>query len=261
MANSYGIWGLSSSAWAVGDSSIDFFDGIRWSQLLAVSNPLFCVFGFAANDLWAAGQNGQVLRSRDGVTWTEAVILSQTIRGLWGTDSDHLWAAGENGLISYWNGSTWTTQSSGTSEHLSAISGFDNSNIWVCGAHGIVSYWNGATWTTSTVGLGQWNAAFAVDASHVWLAGEQRISFWNGATWTDQFTATNCTSVFTGLHGSSALLINAVGFEDGDTLAVRTTDGTTWSRRGDLPMIAYGCRVLSGRLLVIGRDEKKVGSE
>lgn len=263
MPNLYGIWGTGISAWAVGDDgAIELYDGVRWSSLESpVTSTLFCVFGFAENDLWAAGQNGQVLRSLDGVSWRDAGTLPQTVRGLWGVDSNHLWACGEFGLISYWNGSQWTTQSSGTSEHLSAISGFNGSNVWAVGAHGVVSYWNGAIWTASTVGLGQWNAAFAVDATHVWLAGEQRISFWDGAMWSDQFTAANDTANFTGLHGSSTTLLNAVGWLDGDALGYRSTDGLNWLLRGDLPMVAYGCRALSGRLLVVGRDEKKVGLE
>jgi hypothetical protein len=88
---------------------------------LPQSNRLYAVWGVDANNIWATGVNGTILRW-DGSAWiTQASGVTYTLVGIWGVDPNHVWVVGDNGVILFWNGSAWNKQQEGTGYNLQRI--------------------------------------------------------------------------------------------------------------------------------------------
>ena len=60
------------------------------------------------------------------------------LRRIWGKDANNTWAVGDNGTILKWNGSSWSSQSSGTTQDLYGVWGSDANNVWAVGYNGTI---------------------------------------------------------------------------------------------------------------------------
>lgn len=93
---------------------------------------LFGVWGTAANDLWAVGDDdsaGGILLRNDGSGWA-LQDLSGVVAGavpalykIWGRNTDEVYAVGLQGTILRWNGETWSQLQSGTLRSLFTVHG------------------------------------------------------------------------------------------------------------------------------------------
>ncbi len=140
------MWSASATevwvAWAEQHPSGEFFiswlarwDGSTW-QIDELDHALVRdVFGFAADDVWACGDNGW-LAHWDGTAWT--TVASNTdadLMSLWGTSPTALWATGgrtdgadssRNGVILRWDGNTWSPEAIPHRDNVTSVFGVGN---------------------------------------------------------------------------------------------------------------------------------------
>ena len=81
------------------------------------------VWGSGANNVFAVGTRGEILRF-NGTTWSTMTSGTSTnLFGVWGAASDDVYAVGANGVILHFDGTAWRSMSSGTSQALLGIGG------------------------------------------------------------------------------------------------------------------------------------------
>jgi hypothetical protein len=170
---------------------------------------LFATWAFAANDVWIAGDGGEV-RHFNGNSWDDASIGLKAIWSLWGASSNDVWEVGSDCEVRRWNGAVWTAETlpnCGGSD-INAIAGTSANNMWLVGIAGQVYQYTG-TYTLRP----QANNA---DFSGVWVVGNEayicgtagRMLHWNGTTMLDERITT--TAMLTSVWGASANEVWAV---------------------------------------------------
>ncbi len=213
-------------------------------QTSGISNYLFGVSFTDANNGWAVGDGGTILRTTNGgATWTQ-----QTSGTGWGlnsvsfTDANNGCAVGGGygGTIlrTINGGTTWIQQTSGMSDwfSLNGVSFTDANNGCAVGDGGTILQTTdgGATWTQQSSGTD--NLLYSVsftDANNGCAVGECGIILRTtdgGTTWTQQTSGTNNY-----LYSVSFLDANngyAVGGYCYGGIILRTTNGgTTWTQQ------------------------------
>ncbi len=121
--------------------------------------------------------------SADNWCWENPLPQSNTLYGLWGANANNAWAVGSYGTILKWNGTGWAAQPSGVTEDLRGVWGADANNVWAVGSRTLLK-WDGNTWTAQAAGAtGLFNAVWGTDANNVWAIGAQGVVLkWNGAS-------------------------------------------------------------------------------
>lgn len=106
---------------------------------------LYTVYGFAPDDLYAAGSCG-IMYHFNGTDWKKMLVpKATTIDAMWGTDSNNIYAVG--GEIFHYNGNFWETMDAGPIEQLYDIWGTAADNIYVVGRNGMFLRYNGKSWS------------------------------------------------------------------------------------------------------------------
>ena len=108
------------------------------------------MWGSSADDVWAVGANGEILRY-DGAVWqrhdsgTERWLLS-----VWGTSSHDVWAAGGVGgdgpnvaTIVHFDGTGWVSVPADLDEAVAGIWGGNDHDVWFAGACGVMLHYQG----------------------------------------------------------------------------------------------------------------------
>jgi len=156
------VWMLSEGeGWAVGSYATAQMRNGAWAAVTGnVFRNLYGVYGFAANDVWAVGASGTVLRF-DGITWN--VVFSGTnigLRAVWGASADDVWLVGEAGIALHWDGSELKKVTIDTPQTLTAIWGRSADDITVVGSRGVAFHWDGTAWSKLSLGVAAKNVDF-----------------------------------------------------------------------------------------------------
>ena len=225
----FGVTMISSSnVWAVGVSNnwsslIEHWNGTAWkvvpSPTTGPQTPLYGVFGFAASNVWAAGQKGVhgTLLHYNGSSWSvfphpEPVGSTYTtfskVAGVSPTD---VWAVGESQtssqqtLVEHFNGTSWKIVPSavqGAYNYVRGLAVRTTGDAWLVGdwegpgpsypENPLIQHWNGTAWTAVKSPVGEpWGVA-ALSSADAWLVGNQPsasanyvalIEHWNGTSW------------------------------------------------------------------------------
>lgn len=170
------VWMLSETeGWAVGAYNTLRLNGTTWTQVAGNAfRNLYGVYGFAANDVWAVGASGAILRW-DGVTWN--TIPSGTnlgLRAVWGSAPNDVWFVGEGGIVLRWDGvevKRVAQSGNATTETLTAIWGRSGSDLTIVGRRGVALRWDGATLTRIQLPSGSADIDFLAVAGPVTGAG------------------------------------------------------------------------------------------
>lgn len=187
-----------------------------------------------AEDGWAVGAFGTIVRTRDGgQTWRPQV--SHTLEHLYGVgfaDVLNGWVVGRSGLALHTSdgGDTWEAQTTGSQRHLFKVAALDPQHAWAVGDWGTIlaTHDGGKTWEDHTLPHDViLNSIVWADPAHGWIAGEAGAIFATtdgGTTWARQNSGVEKT-----LFGIDFLDVQrgwAVGI---DGLVLHTTDGgATW---------------------------------
>jgi len=134
--------------------AVHMHDGSRWIRT-PVGTGLNAVWGFGADDVYAAGRGGHSFHF-DGKRWESLPPATRaTIQGLWGPEAGRLLAVGEEGTILSLRDGRWRTVPSPTTRWLRAVSG---------AAGEVYAVGDGGTILRATTGRG--GPVFRVEASH-----------------------------------------------------------------------------------------------
>jgi hypothetical protein len=181
---------------AAGVCSIDHW---CWESPRPQGGWLRDVFAVATDDVWMAGDRGQIIHW-DGTDWTgHGRAEPVDFRKIYAADANKIWAVGASALPgaaykpSIWgyDGNTWTDYPVSGSRGLESVHGTGPNDVWAVGGLGQVYHWDGATW--SDVDFGVSNYVFdvhALAADNVWIAGRRRIHQWDGTEWHEHYRKT-----------------------------------------------------------------------
>lgn len=191
------VWVASDSeAWAVGEGGLayHYLNG-AWS-LVSTGQPssLSVVYGFAANDVWAAGANGVGLHW-DGTHWSQNDVSTdgQSIATLWGINGS-LWAGGSLSSYPYsnqfaveadsFNGTSWKFNWSLCNSALSSIWGATLNDVWfTCSGEGF-EHFDGASITSVSAGVTPLTGLWGTSASSIWALGSSNaLLHFDGSSW------------------------------------------------------------------------------
>ncbi|MGE0550190.1 MAG: hypothetical protein AB7O24_10060 [Kofleriaceae bacterium] len=119
---------------------------------------------------------------------TEDAATTARLRSVWVVDANNVFAVGDNGTILRRSANQWTAMVSGTTEHLRGIWGVSASDLWAVGQAGTVLRYNGTAWSavadvTSLTPELSVEAVWGSSANDVWLAGPNMVWHWNGTSW------------------------------------------------------------------------------
>jgi hypothetical protein len=184
------------------------------------------VWGPSADDLFATGQSGVVMRY-DGTSWrTTHAGTSENLFGVWGASAGYVIAVGGNGTIRRFDGASWTDMNSGTAMSFQDVWGTAANDVFAVGQTRTILHHDGVSWTSMNPPAGS-EALYSVWGSgpaDVYCTGLGRDLFhYDGGSWT--VMATPATFALIAVGGTSASDVFAVG---GNGAAIHF-DGTDWS--------------------------------
>lgn len=238
------IWGASATnLYTATHTGVAHYDGTSWSFVDAVRwRDLSDVTGFSANDVWAVGTNGTILRW-NGTAWSAWMFDGTSVsplplgvfdpparrialRGVWGASSSSLVAVGDSGTVLVFDGTQWRTRPSGTTAALTDVWGTSATDFYATAADGRILHF-GATSVSPVAGVqapGALNGIWGSSASNVYAVGEGGMVYrYNGTAWTRVRLPTRAT-LYT-VWGRSAAEVYAAGAEG----ALYRYNGTAWT--------------------------------
>lgn len=237
--------------------------GFCWENPLPQGNRLFKVWVGGANDAWAVGDHGTILRW-NGVALTR--YDSGTIADL--TDisfasSTDGWIVGGGGTVLRWNGTAWSAASTpAPAVALVGVSAFGG-EVWIFPAAGDALHWSAGSWSTVSIApLTSVAATYTSGAGDIWLANATGstvhlesgafvargsslnpvtaiwgsgsdayvgsngtdVAYWNGSTWGALPVLPSYTYALGGWSSGPSHVVVA-----GTSGALRHFDGANWS--------------------------------
>lgn len=237
------MWGTGGApAFAAGHAGMlrnaggwQYVDAVRWRAMNDV-------LGFGANDVWAAGDDGTLLRF-DGTGWTARRFDGTTVqplslgewgvparrvhlRALHGTSATQLVAAGDSGTLLRLNGTTWSVIPTGTTAAITDVWGTSVTNLFLTTDDGRVLRYNGTAVTVAS-GIqapGALRAVWGSSGSNVYVVGDGGALYrFNGSTWTRTRLPTR--NVLYAAWGTGTANV----FVGGEGGVIYRWDGTRWT--------------------------------
>jgi hypothetical protein len=197
----------------VGDSGTAIrWNGSSWSTVSSgTTNRLRAVTGTSANDVWAVGEKGTILRWTGSGGWQSTLTgyPSNDLNSVWSGSAIDAWAVGAaGGLAFHWDGHTWTT-SAPTSMALRSVWGSSSQDVWAGSVTDVWGawHWNGTSWsgysvprpTSTEGGILSLNNLWGSAANDIWAAcGTLRgaMLHWNGTAWSMVYVSTFDSTTF-----------------------------------------------------------------
>jgi hypothetical protein len=172
------------------------------------------VWGSAANDVFAVGQEGLIFHY-DGSQWREmdtGMTNSEVfyhLRGIWGTSSTDVFVVGSYGTILHYDGNQWTTMNSGISTiNLEGIWGTSSTDVFAVGRNGTILHYDGNQWTAMNSGISSpLLSVWGSSSNDVFAGGDGGILHYDGQQWTSM---AGVTSVVINIEGTSSMDVFAI---------------------------------------------------
>ena len=117
-------------------------------------------------ELAESGDASGALLRLDGATWAPVPASDAILNAVWGSAADDVFAVGENGTILHFDGSAAAPMTSPTNEALVDVWGNSGTDVYAVGLSGTILHYDGAAWSVmpSPVSdglLGVWTASSA----------------------------------------------------------------------------------------------------
>lgn len=148
-----------------------------------VTGLLHAVDAVDANDVFAVGDGGTILRRRDGA-WEKMMSgTTNNLRGVWALSSTDAWAVGQAGTVLRWNGTDWSPVAGAPNISYTGVWGAGANDVWMIGTASAV-HWTGSFQSMAITGAPV--SISGVAANDVWIASESgKVSHYTGgASWT-----------------------------------------------------------------------------
>ena len=189
------VW--AAAVYYVGSGTFLHWDGSTWTNLSGRGAPPGGVsgfWGFAPDDLWAAGRvcwwyPDHTLRCSktvfhfDGFAWTNQLLgtidFGEGFDAIWGSEPGDLWAVGSQTY--HWDGQSWARVDFPLSQSCSGVWGRAKNDVFaICGAY--VAHWDGDRWSVAPTLSGQQLTGLWGDDSRLWVVGGSGAILRNAAT-------------------------------------------------------------------------------
>ena len=229
---------------------------VESSPALDAAVRLHAVFAVSADDVFAVGDSGTILR-RTGGTWS-GMDSGTTVRlqGLWGASSSDVWATGLSGTILHFDGTAWSPAIPASAAEVDAVWGSSPSDVWFVGS-GTVQHWNGTSISIAGSFGGSLIAVSGTGPQDVWITGENAgLRHWNGSTWSLVSTGVGTATYFTVL----AIATNNVWVSD--LMSTRETvnfAGGRWIPRSTMSTVFNSVAAVAANDLWAVGSSSKVG--
>ena len=163
----------ADKVYIVGDGGVALlWNGTTFNQIGAGNGVnLWAVAGSGPTDVWAAGENGTVLRSSGGAFSVAAGALgtAATVGGIWAGAANNVWFAADTSMFRY-DGAAYTKYATAATG-LRAVSGA-GAELWAVGSAGALVHWNGASWDSIETGTRRDFYSIFLGAQKQWIAGD-----------------------------------------------------------------------------------------
>lgn len=138
-----------------------------------------------SDDEYSVAESQVVNAACGSATWcVESVPTSALLHGVWAASADDVFAVGDAGTILRRQGNEWTAMASPATANLRTVYGTSSSNVWAVGGGGVAYHFNGSAWSAVAVATTAINAVWLSSPSDVWMAGTGKVfhSIDGGAT-------------------------------------------------------------------------------
>lgn len=167
--------------------------------------------------------------SEDAVCWQNPLPQGNRLAHLWGAAANDVWAVGGAGTVLRWNGTLFSPYRSGTTRQLTGVAGSGPRDVWAVGEAGTLLHFDGESWTASDSGVDvNLNAVFALDPRTAWAVGDKStILRWDGARWRQEHRGLDASGLLQvwGSGPRDVWAVGAAGNSDGQILHY---DGVDW---------------------------------
>ncbi len=204
-------------------------DNICWQNPLPQGNRLNAVHAISANNVWAVGVLGTVLRF-NGQRWTQVPLKTTAhlndITATAGTDD--VWSVGDSGTVVQWSGTEAVVRPLNSAGQLFAVRGVSKQLAFAAGQDGAALRWDGMQWvqTGPPAPFTTFRGIIALDAGNVWI-GQQNGFIQRWLAQPDTVELSNSSGNLMHLWGSSQNNLWAVG-EKGFVLTRRGPVEVPW---------------------------------
>ena len=150
----------------------------------------------------------------DGATWTRGEKISPfDVQALYMFDAQNGWAVGQQGVLLRCHNGEWSRVYSPVSHHLLGITFVSPDNGWIVGTRGTFLHWDGRAWTPVSVPEASATLAVAMrSATDGWAVGELgKVFRWDGHTWTRVEVADVANILLTSVAATSSANAFIVG--------------------------------------------------
>lgn len=155
-------------------------EGWCWQRPRPTGEYIYRIWGAAADDLWALGDNGLMLRG-DGRVFAPLPRMTRVgLQDVRGSGPNDVWAVGLKGAALRWRGKAWETVDSGTDLALSSVWSFAPDHAYAVGEKGLILRWDGARWQAKTSASSDtltaiWGARRQDGSIDLWMVGDNGV--------------------------------------------------------------------------------------
>lgn len=181
-----------------------------------------------ANDVFAVGDAGTILRRQNGA-WTKMTSnTTANLRGVWVRDATDAWAVGQGGIVVRWNGTAWSVDENAPVLDYKGVWGSAANDVWMIGDGTAVHFTGGTTYTEAVI-PGAPVSISGVAANDIWIASESgKISHYAGSSWQVCTGAAPCAVTQTSFFAVGARTATDVWVALPGTGTLRW-NGTAWT--------------------------------
>jgi hypothetical protein len=190
-----GIWGSGpSDVYALGDSSIYYYDGTDWTLSLDYDQSLIGIDGVAFDNIYAVGDNGTILHY-GGFAWTPVVVpgANQLLTDVSMSSDTEAVIVGAPGTVLRLSGIGWSVEQQAENLDWQDVSGSSPNAVYAVAAEGTLAVWDGSMWEyTETTGGFEPTGVWGASPNQIWMCGTEGpgqgvVYFYDGAVWEQQF--------------------------------------------------------------------------
>ena len=228
-----------TNVWAVGGNTGDggrilHFNGANWYLFAQVTLPIYAIDMVSANEGWAVGATGQILRYVSGSWQTVPSPTSKRLYAIKMIDADDGYIVGQSGTILRYRDGSWIRlhEEDGelTTRDLRAVSVVDANNIWIVGGDagdsGRIVYCDNSRCVFYDYADAPLHAVAMTSSGSGWAAGEGGlIARYENGIWSSTDSPT--TRTLRSISAVSRHEIWAVGGDPENPRLLRY-DGETW---------------------------------
>lgn len=221
------VFALSEQeVWAGGNNGeILFFNGSTWSSdILPSAGHIRSIFALSGANIWVSGHGGKVW-NYDGNSWQLNVDTgNEEWNGLTMISATDGWIGGSGGSLGHYDGSTWNISSIPSPDDINDFAALASDDVWAVGNNGKIWHYNGSSWQlNATISGTNWNDIVMVSSTQGWVVGSGGLSAYYNGSIWTTFVVDSTADI----SGVEVLRPDSV-WAVGNNGRIWEYDGTSW---------------------------------